>query len=59
MLLMAPAIVMACMLAGCSRAPQALSDEQAFQRFVGTWENPEARGEQVYAKLTVQPDRTV
>jgi hypothetical protein len=58
-LLMVLAGVMAWALVGCTRAPQALSDEQAFQRFVGTWENPEAQGEQTYSKLTVQPDRMV
>ena len=58
-LLMVLALAVAWALAGCSRAPQALSDEQAFQRFVGTWENLEAQGEQTYSKLIVQPDCTV
>ena len=45
-LLVAPAICLACALtlAGCAREPKALSEEGAYQRFVGTWVNAEYPG---------------
>ena len=39
--------------------PKRLSDEEAYQRFVGTWQNREAELEQPFAKVVVQPDYIV
>jgi hypothetical protein len=44
------------LLSGCSRGQQSLSDEEAYQRFLGTWENTEIQISQPFGKAVLQPD---
>jgi hypothetical protein len=47
----------ACALAGCGSRQQALSDEDAYQRFVGTWVNTDYPGTLRQSQITViRPD---
>jgi len=42
---------------GCARVPKALSDEEAYQRMVGTWVNTEYPGTLEFSQVTViRPD---
>jgi hypothetical protein len=55
----APAILLTFALAlmGCPRSPRALSDEEAYQRFVGIWVNNNYPGTLHQSQLTViRPD---
>ena len=42
------------LLSGC--APKKSSAEEAYKCFVGTWENTEAKADQAFGKVVLQPD---